>query len=415
MSERQAQKKLNFLLDPEHLPTRKDENYRYTSIRGLKLDRFPRAEKRSKPIPASILKLSPEEKVVVFQESSSKKIKLLKKSSKVKAGELKELQKKQPEWFKKIKRQLKIDPQFENDVFSNLAVARTLNPLVIYIPDHTDLDGTIRISHYFDSNSDVFFAKTWLILGKASKAFLVEEFMGSGSSKKDPFFSALTQVVGLKNSTLHYTQLQNLGKKVRSFTRQSLQVESHVDCEFVSCGLGGTQAQSRTEIHCAGRGSQVRVFGCNRGDENQSFDTWVTSRHSVSDTQCHMKHWNVAADQSRSVFNGNIIISQKGVRTHATQHNKNMILSSKAVANAIPKLEIATDEVQCAHGATIVPVSEDQVYYLCSRGISEEEAKKMIIDGFTEEVVKRIPTQSARTKVHRNLRHKHGLEDGYDS
>ena len=116
------------------------------------------------------------------------------------------------------------------------------------------------------------------------------------------------------------------------------------------------------------------------------------------------------ADKAKAVFNGLIVITPEGVRTNAYQKNRNMILSPQASVETYPKLEIATDEVKCAHGASVAPVNFDQLYYLQSRGIPAIDAELMIINGFTDPVVQRLPEAGGvRARVMEALEQKHAV------
>ena len=154
--------------------------------------------------------------------------------------------------------------------------------------------------------------------------------------------------------------------------------------------IGATQAQIKTESHCLGSGAQIIISGAAKGKNKQNFDLDVITEHRVTDTLSTYDFLTVMQDQSKAVFKGLIKITPDGARTDAYQKSKNLLLSSQASIETFPKLEIETDDVKVAHGASISPVNPDQVYYLQSRGISATEAESMIIDGFTQPVLTRL-------------------------
>jgi len=109
------------------------------------------------------------------------------------------------------------------------------------------------------------------------------------------------------------------------------------------------------------------------------------------------------ADKARAQFNGCISITDKGIRTDAYQKSYNMLLSERAEVLSMPKLDIATDEVKCAHGASVSPIDETQVYYLQTKGIDKQTAEHMIIDGFTNPVIEKTSYGDSERKSEGNF------------
>jgi len=166
---------------------------------------------------------------------------------------------------------------------------------------------------------------------------------------------------------------------------------------------GAFKYQYRLESECKGTGSDMKILSATRGSESQHFDFWTTTTHQASHTTSSMDHWAVMGDKARAVFNGKISIPHTATHTDAYQKNRNLLLSPQAVIDALPKLEIATDEVKCAHGASIAPVSDEQMYYLQSRGITRAEAESMIVDGFTEPALQKIKDLTLRNLVRETM------------
>ena len=104
-------------------------------------------------------------------------------------------------------------------------------------------------------------------------------------------------------------------------------------------------------------------------------------------------------DNSRSVYSGVIKVWPKAHKTDAYQANRNLILSDTARADSMPKLEIGANDVRCTHGATIAQIEEEYIFYLMSRGISRTEAEKLIVDGFFDEVIERVPVEAVQATV----------------
>lgn len=131
--------------------------------------------------------------------------------------------------------------------------------------------------------------------------------------------------------------------------------------------------------------------GANRLSDSQHVDIWAESDHVGASSRSETTVWNVLSDQAVAVFNGMIRIIQNCPQTLAYQSNKTLLLSEKARVHTLPKLEIATDDVKCSHGASVSSLDEDQLFYLQSRGIDKEAAAKMLIEAFTQPVLQYFP------------------------
>lgn len=150
---------------------------------------------------------------------------------------------------------------------------------------------------------------------------------------------------------------------------------------------------------CAEEGADVRFKGVAKAEPGQRVDLTNDTFHSASRTNSQTLYQTVLSERSQTVFGGMIHIPKTSIGCEAIQKNQNLLLSPTAIAKSFPQLEIETDEVKCAHGATVSPVSEDQIYYMQARGISRKEAESMIVAGATEPVVSRFPTEVSKARA----------------
>jgi len=124
--------------------------------------------------------------------------------------------------------------------------------------------------------------------------------------------------------------------------------------------------------------------------------------HTVSD----LLYGGAIGGQARSLYNGKISIGPNARRANAYQANHNLLLSQAAKANTNPQLEIEQNDVRCTHGATVGPVPEEQLFYLRSRGIPEEQAKQLIVLGFFEKIINRISDEKLQQLIRSHLKEK---------
>jgi Fe-S cluster assembly scaffold protein SufB len=137
------------------------------------------------------------------------------------------------------------------------------------------------------------------------------------------------------------------------------------------------------------------------GTENQRFDTVSNITHIGPNTSGHAIAKGVVKDKARSLFKGMIRIDENAKNSRAYLAEHAMILSKDARADAIPGLEIATNEVKATHSASVAQINDEQIFYLMSRGLSENDAKKLIIVGFFEPLIERIPVLQVAKRIRR--------------
>ena len=150
---------------------------------------------------------------------------------------------------------------------------------------------------------------------------------------------------------------------------------------------GGLFSRSRLDIDLFGNGSGFEIDGVYFGENNQIHDTRVFVNHLGKSTTSNMITKGVLGDKSSSIFTGTIHIGEGAVKTESQQENRNIILTEKASAQSVPNLEILCDDVICGHGSSVGPIDEDLYHYVMSRGINKENAEKLLIKGFFNEVI----------------------------
>jgi Fe-S cluster assembly protein SufD len=172
--------------------------------------------------------------------------------------------------------------------------------------------------------------------------------------------------------------------------RARLGPDSHLFSVFAS--LGGAVSKLDLGAELAGSGAESQIVGVALGEGRQHFDHHTEHRHLRGHTLSNLDFKVALAGRSRSAYTGLIRIEEGAPHSEAYQENRNLLLSKKCRADTIPELEILTDEVQCTHGATASPVDPEQVFYIRSRGPDFQETLRLIVRGFLEGTLSRIPS-----------------------
>lgn len=165
--------------------------------------------------------------------------------------------------------------------------------------------------------------------------------------------------------------------------------------------FGGFYARVRTDISLDGRGAHGELVGVYYGDGDQILDFRTFQHHRAHNTTTDLLFKGTVDDKAGSVYTGMIHIHPEGAGSEAFQTNKNIKLSPDAWAWSVPNLEIENNDVKCSHASTVSPVDLDQRFYLHSRGVPPAIADRLIVGGFFNDVISRLPVASARAEIAR--------------
>ena len=159
----------------------------------------------------------------------------------------------------------------------------------------------------------------------------------------------------------------------------------------IPLAFGATIAKHNYGVELAGKNAESNMYGLAFGSARQHFDYHTLHHHSVGETLSNIDYKVVLRDKALSAYTGLIRIEQDARTCEAYQENRNLLLSKGAKAETIPELEILNEDVRCSHGATIGPIDPLEVFYLQSRGLPAELATRMIVAGYAEATMKRLP------------------------
>ena len=250
-----------------------------------------------------------------------------------------------------------------------------------------DLQGTSSLSH------------TLVVLEAGSQATFAEDFV-SGEGERQGFSSRVVEIILKDGARLHYVGVQRLGRAVYDFHTERALLGSDTTVTLQTIELGGELSKGRVEAILEGPGVTANLLGLYIGDGHQHYDRYTLQDHRGANGTSDLLYKGVLTDEARSVFSGLILVEPTGVKTAAYQQNRNLLLSRKARADAIPNLEIkANDIIGCTHGATVGKVDEEQLFYLMCRGLTRIDATRLIVEGFVDPIVEKVPVQALRESL----------------
>jgi len=200
-------------------------------------------------------------------------------------------------------------------------------------------------------------------------------------------------------SRVRYVSIQEWGEGVTHLGIQRTRLSRDVDFRAVAVGFGASLARAEAETILAEPGGFSEMLGVFFADGSQHFDHRTEQDHEAANCTSDLLYKGALRDESRAVYSGWVHVRPGAQRTDAMQTSRNIVLSDRAKADAIPNLEIEANDVRCGHAASVGPVEEETLFYLQSRGIPRKEAERLIVFGFFQEVLDRIPLPEVREGV----------------
>jgi Fe-S cluster assembly protein SufD len=231
--------------------------------------------------------------------------------------------------------------------------------------------------------------RTRIVLEEGARAEVWEQFL-SASDELDGIFNITTELVVGDAANLRYVCGQALSERSWVFGAQRGTVGRDGSLDWVALGFGSRSGHVLMETRLAGEGADARVTGAYATHGRQHIDFDTTQEHAAPNTTSDLAFRGVLQDRSSAVWKGNIIVDPGAQKTDAFQESRNLLISKRAHADAIPGLEIQANDVRCTHAAAVAQVDPEQLFYLRSRGLREEVAKQLVIEGFLSALVERF-------------------------
>ena len=244
------------------------------------------------------------------------------------------------------------------------------------------------------SSAPVNYPRVLVVAEEGTEVTILEEYVGGGDQTY--FTNAVTEVFVENNAQVEHIKLQREGKA--AFHIGSMAVRLERDSRFMghSISLGGKLARTDIDVILAGEGGECVLNGLYLTREQQHVDHHTRVEHVAPHTTSREHYKGVLSGKSTGVFNGRLVIRPHAQKVEASQTNNNLILSKEALINTNPELEIFADDIKAQHGATIGQIEDEHLFYLRSRGIDREEARRILIYAFSKEIVDRIPVSELR-------------------
>lgn len=275
--------------------------------------------------------------------------------------------------------------------FADLNSAQLQHGLFLSIANNKQLDKPIKLvlQHNGDGMS---FPRLFINVGKGAELTLIEEIVVNGA--ETPFVNSVTDALIGANGKLTYMRMNLDGGIAKHTGATGVALQRDARFESHCLALGSTLGRHDLRVELTEPGAECDLNAVTVTRDKQHFDHHTSIEHIAPHCNSNENYRCIADNKSQIVFNGRIHIHRDAQKTLGSMSNKNLLLSSEAEIDSKPELEIYADDVKCAHGTTIGQLDETEVYYLKTRGMSDEQARQMLTLGFVLEVVHANPIEA---------------------
>jgi Fe-S cluster assembly protein SufD len=275
---------------------------------------------------------------------------------------------------------------------------------VLYVPPGVRIAEPLHVlSTISDGGVDT--AHVLVVLGEGAEATVLTETAGGAAagSAKGGFHCGGTEIVVGRDAFLRMVNLQNWNTGVWHFARQKAVVHEQGRLQWTLGALGSRLSQVAQDVALVGRGGSAQVNGVMFTEGRQQLVYNTLQHHQAPACRSDLLYKGGLQDRSRLVWRGMIKVDKVAQKTDGYQRNDNLMLSREARADSIPGLEIEADDVRCTHGATSGRVDQEQIFYAQARGLSADEAARLVVAGFFQQVFDRITILPVREALARAI------------
>ena len=285
-----------------------------------------------------------------------------------------------------------------NSPFDLLNTAFTDSAMCIVLEKNTLVNSPIRI--LFISNGDrsiMVNPRINIDIGESSSLTFIEQHVGDATS----FFQNESVFITLENNAqLSHIRIQSNSEFTQNMANLNVNQEYDSHYNFFQLVDGSKLGRSNICVQLDGKNAQCNINSLTLSKNNQHIDNNIMVNHNSPQTHSSQFVKSILFDTSTGVFNGRTVVHENAQKITAHQTNKNLLLSKKAKMNSNPQLEIYADDVKCSHGSTTGKIDEDALFYLQSRGINKQDAMELMVTGFANEVLDKIPHPEIKKTIY---------------
>ncbi len=292
----------------------------------------------------------------------------------------------------------------ESNKFTALHAALWDTGAFIYIPRNVRVELPLQVILNQATAGAGGYHHTLLVAEEGAEVTVVDDLLGG----KDGLQSSVVELVVGDNSVVRYMNLQDFDHSTWNFLTGRAAMGRNSDLRWIQVSWGSRLTKAFLDLEMLDEGGHGELLGIYFPTGRQHIDHETLQVHRAPHCFSDLLFNGALKDKAHSVYMGIIQVLPGAQKTDAFQRNGNLILDSGARADSIPGLEIEADDVRCTHAATAAQVEDEYVFYLMARGLTRAQAERMIVQGFFQAVLDRVPVESVVTKLERVIERKIG-------
>ncbi len=288
--------------------------------------------------------------------------------------------------------------KIQEQSLSALNTALAQDGIFIYVPDNVELRKAIQLVSIINHDDNLFVQiRNLIVLGKNSKLQLLQ--CDDTTNHKSSFNNSVTEIFVDEGANLDHYKLQNINNDSSLVNAIYIKQEANSNVSTNAITLNGGLLRNNVFVKLNGEGAHADVLGVYLMDRKQHVDNQIFIDHAVPNCTSNELFKGILDEEASGVFNGYILVRKDAQQTNAFQNNNNILLTDTASIDTKPFLEIYADDVKCSHGATIGQLDEEAMFYLRSRGITEDNARMLLMYAFAADVINHISIDPLRNRI----------------
>jgi Fe-S cluster assembly protein SufD len=387
-------------------PTPRQEEWKYTSVEPIARTSFARAPEGSGSWTAADVErlLAEERPALLAVFVNGRFVAGLSRATPgvagARVGSLREMLERDPG---RLEEHLARYASFERHPFAALNTAFIEDGAYVEIPPRQVIAEPIHLLFLADGGPapTVSHPRVLVVAGQSSQATIVETY--AGGDRAAYFTNSVSEVIAGPDSRLDHYRLQREGAEAFHVAVQQFYIGRDADLSTHSIALGGALVRNNVHAVLDGEGANCTLNGLFLRRDAQHIDNQTRIEHVRPHGSSRELYKGILAGRARGAFNGRIVVRPGAQKTDAKQTNKNILLSSEALMDSNPQLEIYADDVKCTHGSTTGQVDEEAVFYLRSRGIDWASARAVLVYAFAGDIIQRVRVEPLRRRLDADL------------
>ncbi len=302
----------------------------------------------------------------------------------------------------------------KDESLTSLNTAFSKEGAYIYIPKGKMPKKPVEIIHFATGNeaSLLLQPRNLIIVEENAELQIIERHQSLTSN--EVLTNSVTEIFAAKSANIDYYKVQNDSAKASLIDNTYVDQKDRSFVNVHTFSLGGKLTRNNLNFYQNGEYMDSTMKGVTILAEKQHVDHHTLVHHIQPNCESHQDYKGIYGENSTGVFNGKIIVDKVAQKTNAFQKNNNILISDKATINTKPQLEIFADDVKCSHGCTIGQLDEDALFYLQSRGIPKKEARALLMYAFANNVLESVRIPELKTRINKLIAKKIGVNLGFD-